>query len=237
MRVVGVIDLRDGAAVHAQGGARRAYRPVATAAGQRIDGDAGRLAHVYIEHLGLRDLYVADLDAIGGGAVQDAALRRVARLGVRLWVDAGATSAVSARRLRDLGATDVVIGLETLPSWDAFAAICGDLGAEHAAFGLDLRDGVPVAAAASLARTGPEALAGMAAAAGAGSLLVIDLARVGAARGFDLDLLGRIRAAAPGVLLLAGGGARHAEDVRRLRACGCDGVLAATALIDGIPLV
>ncbi len=37
----------------------------------------------------------------------------------------------------------------------------------------------------------------------------------------------------PGVTLLAGGGVRNADDLRRLKASGCDAALVATALHDG----
>ena len=40
MRIIGVVDLRNGQAVHAAGGRRDAYAPVAAAAGVRVAGDA-----------------------------------------------------------------------------------------------------------------------------------------------------------------------------------------------------
>ena len=65
MRVVGVIDLKDGTAVHAVRGERERYRPVSSViAGD--DGDPLALARAFRSELGLDDLYVADLDAIGG---------------------------------------------------------------------------------------------------------------------------------------------------------------------------
>ena len=64
MRVVGVIDLKGGAAVHAVRGERERYRPVARSRGD--DGDALALARGFRAALGLDELYVADLDAIAG---------------------------------------------------------------------------------------------------------------------------------------------------------------------------
>ena len=65
MRVVPVIDLKDGTAVHAVRGERERYRPVnSTLAGD--DGDPLALARAFRSALGLDELYVADLDAIGG---------------------------------------------------------------------------------------------------------------------------------------------------------------------------
>jgi phosphoribosylformimino-5-aminoimidazole carboxamide ribotide isomerase len=71
------------------------------------------------------------------------------------------------------------------------------------------------------------------AAAGIRALIVLDLARVGAGSGLDAGLLSRIRAAAPGLSLLAGGGIAGADDLRTAEDAGCDGVLVASALLDG----
>ena len=62
---------------------------------------------------------------------------------------------------------------------------------------------------------------------------MIDLARVGTGAGLDLPLIARVRDAAPGLTLLAGGGVRGPEDLARLVDAGCDGALVATALQDG----
>src|SRR6185503_10253072 len=64
VRIIGVIDLKDNQAVHARGGRRDEYAAVSEAAGTAINGDAVKLAGVYLETLGLTDVYVADLDAI-----------------------------------------------------------------------------------------------------------------------------------------------------------------------------
>jgi len=64
MRVIGVIDLSRGRAVHARGGVRSAYESVRAAAGRPIHGEPRALARAYVEVLGLTDVYVADLDAI-----------------------------------------------------------------------------------------------------------------------------------------------------------------------------
>jgi HisA/HisF family protein len=231
VRVVGVIDLRGGRAVHAQGGCRLAYRPVSSVAGDAIDGDAARLARVYVGRLGIRQLYVADLDAIEGGAHQDDAVRGIVSSagdgGAPVWLDAGCATSAQAERARTTGAAQVVVGLETLPSFDALREIAAG---GPAAFSLDLRGGRPVAAVPAFRQEVPEVLAARAAAAGAAAIIVLDLDRVGSGRGLNIALLARIRDAVPGITLLAGGGVRGEEDLRRLDEAGYDGALVATAL-------
>ena len=147
MRVIGVLDLLGGRAVHARAGQRDRYEPVQTVAGMAIEpGDAVALARTYLRHLGLTELYAADLDAILGRPRQDALVASVAALGAPLWLDDGAASVRDAQHALELAAAVVVIGLETLPSYDALAEICASVGGDRVAFSLDLRDGVPVAA-------------------------------------------------------------------------------------------
>jgi len=217
-------------------------KPV-TIAGSRIEpGDALAVARAYMDRLGLTELYAADLDAIlgldeAGRTSQSTVVAAVAALGAPLWLDAGVSSADQARHVLGLGAARVVVGLETLPSYDALGEICAAVGGDRVAFSLDLRDGEPMidsGVSGGIAPGEPAHLvAARAADAGVCAVIVIDLARVGTGTGLDLGLIARVRAAAPRVTLLAGGGVRGLEDIVRLADAGCDGALVATALHDG----
>ena len=240
MRVIGVVDLLDGRAVHARAGKRESYAPVRTVAGSNLaPGDALAIARAYLDRLGITELYVADLDAIMGRAPQDAIVTSLAALGAPLSLDAGASSVDRARHAIHLGASSVVVALETLSSYDALSEICTATGGARVAFSLDLRDGEPIIASSAPGSRGGipgepvDAIAGRAADAGVGALIVIDLARVGTGGGLDLRLIARVRDAAPGLPLLAGGGVSGLDDLVRLAEAGCDGALVATALQDG----
>jgi phosphoribosylformimino-5-aminoimidazole carboxamide ribotide isomerase len=238
MRVIGVVDLLAGRAVHARAGRRQCYAPVSAIAGCPIEpGDARALARAYVEQFGLTELYAADLDAILGGTPQDALIAAVARVNAPLWLDAGVSSAGGAQDALRLGAARVVVGLETLPSYDALGRICATIGGNRVVFSLDLRDGEPIVAKGERGGIPPgepaSVVAARAAAAGAGGVIVLDLARVGTSRGLDLDLIARVREAVPGLTLVAGGGVRGAGDLACLADAGCDGALVASALHDG----
>jgi phosphoribosylformimino-5-aminoimidazole carboxamide ribotide isomerase len=232
VRIIGVIDLLGGRAVHAQGGCRLGYRPVRAVARAPVDGDPAALSRVYVDRLGLRELYVADLDAIGGGAEQDEATRAAITTGGPVWVDAGIATVAQAQRAADRGAAHVVAGLETLVSFDALRAIAASVKGAGVAFSLDLRNGRPVAHA-GLRDDTPESLARRAVDAGAGAVIVLELDRIGSGRGVDLALITRMRRAVPGAMLLAGGGVRDGEDLRRLAEAGGDAALVGTALHTG----
>jgi phosphoribosylformimino-5-aminoimidazole carboxamide ribotide isomerase len=236
LQIIGVLDLRGGRAVHARGGVRDRYSAVQSAAGWPIDpGNVRTLAEVYTDVLGISELYAADLDAILDRQPQDEVTKDLASMPAPLWLDAGVRSVDDARRAITVGASRVIVGLETLPSFDALSQICDAIGSERVVFSLDMRDGQPmVANGVQLpSALSPENIARTAAAGGVGTLIVIDLARVGTGRGLDVDLLQRIHGAAPGVNLIAGGGVRAWDDLVDVAKAGCNGALLATALHNG----
>jgi phosphoribosylformimino-5-aminoimidazole carboxamide ribotide isomerase len=223
MTIIGVVDLHYGRAVHAVAGDREHYQPLE-------DGDAVALATRYLAHPQVSALYVADLDAIEKRPPNDAIVTALVALGRPVWLDAGITTLGQAARALTLGVTTVVVGLETLTSFHALDEICDVISGSGVAFSLDLRDGRPIVTSADIEQGTAEGLAERAVAAGAGSVIVLDLGRVGTSRGIDVDVLQRIRKVAPGVTLVAGGGLRHLDDLPTIQQSGADAVLAATAL-------
>lgn len=227
MRIIGVIDLAGGRAVHARAGQRERYQPIANAAGVQVDGDAIALARAYVQ-LGVDEFYVADLDAITGGTPPHEGVRSVASLDVPFWIDAGVSTIATANTALSTGAARVIVGLETLHSFESLDVICRAFGSQ-VAFSLDLRDGQPIA----FGQMRLEEIARRAADAGVTAMTLIDLARVGMGGGPDLTAIARVRETVPGVMLVAGGGVRGPQDLARLAEAGCDGALVATALHDG----
>jgi phosphoribosylformimino-5-aminoimidazole carboxamide ribotide isomerase len=238
VRIIGVIDLRAGLAVHARGGQRDAYEPVRSRLVPPAQaGDAAVLARAYRERAKVAEIYVADLDAITGAAATPQRLDGILAAGLPIMVDAGAATAVAAARVRDLGVARVVIGLETLESFGELRGIVRAIGQRAVVFSLDLRDGRPVTRpGAPFAQDSPLMLAQSAAAAGIRCLIVLDLGRVGRSAGPGMATLQAIRDALPETELLVGGGIRDAADVAELARMGVAGVLAGTALHEGIEL-
>ncbi len=231
MDVIPVLDLKSGRAVHARRGERAAYAPVQSIFGS--GDDPLRLARALRDRLGVRRLYAADLDAIAGAGPAVPLLAALGALDIDVWVDAGVRSAAAAEQLLQAGAARAIVALETLPALERLREIVRRLGAARVAFSLDLRAGRPLAADPALAALDPTDLAREAARAGADTILVIDLERVGSGAGPDETLIRRLRPAVPRARLIAGGGVRDVADLERLAALGCDGALVATALHDG----
>jgi phosphoribosylformimino-5-aminoimidazole carboxamide ribotide isomerase len=232
MRVVPVIDLSDGTAVHAVRGERERYRQVSSAVGGD-DGDPLALARAYRSGLGLDELYVADLDAISGKREHGAMLAALARE-ARVMVDAGVSEAAGARALLELGAHRVIVGTETLKAPDALDRVLAELPDGAVILSVDLRDGRLLSPDAGLAGLAALDAVARLRRTGLREAIVLDLARVGSGAGPDVAPIAEIHAAFPDLALLAGGGVRDVEDLRALDAAGAAGALVATALHSGV---
>src|SRR3954447_12794014 len=173
VRVVGVIDLKAGTAVHAVRGERERYRPL---------GDPLALARRFR----LEELYVADLDAIAGAGDNDGVIRALARE-ARLMVDAGIGEPGRARALLELGVHRVVVGTETLADTDALDRLLPE-----AVLSVDLREGRALSPDPRLA--GLPALDAVAFLhrPGLREVIVLDLARVGSDAGPDVAAIAEI---------------------------------------------
>jgi phosphoribosylformimino-5-aminoimidazole carboxamide ribotide isomerase len=217
VRVVGVIDLKAGAAVHAVRGERERYRPI---------GDPLALARSFR----LEELYVADLDAISGAGDNDALIRSLARE-MRVMVDAGVSAPERAQAQLDLGVHRVVVGTETLADADALDRLLPD-----AVLSVDLREGRTLSPDPRLAGLPALDAVALLHRSGLREVIVLDLARVGSGAGPDVAAIAEIHAAFPELELLAGGGVRDATDLRALARAGAAGALVGTALHRGVKL-
>ena len=239
MQIIPVLDITGGIAVHARAGDRTQYAPLESELTPGVVGDPAAVLRAFHAILGLHECYVADLDAIQGGAVQRTLLRELAEFHTgfagALMVDAGTHLPEGALEVLSSGASEVVVGLETLRAFSDLSAIVGLVGTNRVVFSLDLRLGSPVLHPAMQDGAGPEAvsLAEQAASTGVASILILDVGRVGTGVGVDLGLVETVRRRLPGVRLLTGGGVLTRLDLERIRDAGCDGALVASALHNG----
>jgi phosphoribosylformimino-5-aminoimidazole carboxamide ribotide isomerase len=241
MQIIPVLDVAGGIAVHAQAGDRTQYAPLVSDLAPGQVGNPVAVLRAFHAELGLHECYVADLDAIQGGAVQGMLLRELAEFHTgfagALMVDAGTHLPEGALEVFSCGASEVVVGLETLHAFSDLAAIVNLVGANRVVFSLDLRLGSPIVHPAlhDARGAGPEAvsLAEQAASTGVATILILDVGRVGTGVGVDLGLVETLRQRLPDVRMLAGGGVLTRLDLERMRDAGCDGALVASALHNG----
>lgn len=236
MHILPVIDVRDGAVVRAIGGDRARYEALESSLCPTSD--PLPLAYALRERFECREVYVADLDAIGGAAPNLELVKALVEIEMLPWVDAGVRDAADAMRLRQAGAA-VVVGSETINGPTAWEQVVKAVDPRRLAFSLDLRRGQALAphwnetsprAVATLAVTVAEQVGADAPA----RFFVIDLDRVGSCEGVGDDrLLEHLVRAFPGVAIYVGGGVRGVNDVRALDELGVAGVLVSTAIHAG----
>lgn len=240
MRVIPVLDILAGVVVRGVAGRRAEYRPIVSRLTASVAPAA--IADAFRAHFGLSTLYVADLDAIMGEVPSTAMYQELRRRGFTLWVDAGVRHDAQAAALADLDIS-VVVGLETIAGQKELINICATMASgvalaprenQRVIFSLDLKEGRPLTSVERWQKSSPEEIAAEAVTAGVGALIVLDLARVGVGEGTGTEALcRRLRAAHPHIELIAGGGVRHLDDLRRLADAGVDAALVASALHDG----
>jgi len=230
MRIIPVMDVLDGAVVHAVRGLRSEYLPVKSvlcASAQPLDVAAAFKA------VGFSELYVADLDAIMGRHVNFSMLERIAdTTGLDLMVDAGVADLERAEELLRNHVSKVIIGTETLPRISFLEEALKSLGKERVMVSLDLKGKKVISEferGKSKSRVGLlRELQRM----GVEQIIVLDLAKVGSEAGVNMSILKEALRNVSGKVFV-GGGVRDLVDLVELENVGVFGVLVATALHSG----
>jgi len=235
MRVIPVLDLREGVAVHAVRGERTRYLPVESVLAPSAD--PVELARALATRLGARECYVADLDAIARRGDHGPVIRAIGGLGLSVWLDAGTATPADAERAMAQGATRLIIGTETLRDPRDLGGIVGVTRAaarSACVLSLDFRDGRLLGGSPAVERLDPRDLAAEAWAVGIRAYIVLDLTRVGSNEGARLGPARALRRDLPDAELIVGGGVRDRADLLALQGEGFQGALVATALHRGI---
>jgi phosphoribosylformimino-5-aminoimidazole carboxamide ribotide isomerase len=220
VRIIPVLDLKGGQVVRAAKGRRDQYRPIVTPLSASAD--------VVAVAEGLRTLYpfptyyIADLDAIEGRQPNGAALARLRAMAQppQLWVDAGFADSDRLSAALAEPSISPVLGTESQHD-DALLRRFRD----HPDLILSLdffSDGFHGPTSfLDEPEFWPE------------RVIVMTLAKVGAAAGPDFERLGEIRAKAGNREIIAAGGVRNEADIRALASLGIAAALVATSLHDG----
>ena len=180
---------------------------------------------------GARRLHLVDLDGAFGGVPTLGLVERVAAAGgLPLQVGGGYRSLDAVAAALDAGADRVMVGTAALSP--AFLTVAAARFGESLVVAIDVKDGeVAVDGWTRGSGTTAVALATECATAGVKRLLVTSTARDGSLAGPDIALLTEVLTA--GVPVIAAGGISSIDDLLHVRALGCAGAVAGSALLAG----
>jgi len=230
MKVIPVIDVLNGAAVHGIRGERKRYQPLKSSLCKSAD--PLDIASSF-ESLGFSSLYLADLDAILGKSVNFSIYRQImTQTSLDLMVDAGIADITKAEEVLATEVTKIVIGSETLNSLDFVSQAVRAFGDDTVVVSIDQKEGKLLSASEAIASMDAVSFAQKLASIGVRQILLLDLDRVGTEHGINLSVLRNILEKT-GVEVLVGGGIRSLQELEDLRNLGVSGALVATVLHNG----
>lgn len=232
MEIIPVLDLLRGLVVHGIKGERARYQPVKSI----LTDSAAPLEVARALHLetACHSLYIADLDAIQDTGNNRAAIKEIAaHLDVDLWVDAGTADPESVKQLLAAGADVVIIGSETLETFQHLRAICAAVSMEKIIFSLDISKGLVLSRAQDLKGLQPVEALNLLTKEGLNRFILLTLDEVGTANGPALPLLQGAKRHFPLATFIAGGGVKTPDHLKALSALGMSAVLVATSLHKG----
>jgi phosphoribosylformimino-5-aminoimidazole carboxamide ribotide isomerase len=230
LKVIPVIDVLNGKAVHAVKGKRKKYKPLESVISSSYDPKDVAKA---FDNIGFRELYIADLDAITKGQLNFSLLKNIANeTSLKIMVDAGITELKMAERIFDAGVHKIIIGTETLLNIGFVAEAIDAFGSKNVVVSIDLM-GRKIIGRIKLDKIRePLDLIFEFQNMGVSQIIILDLAKVGSAGGLNLSFLQGIFENVE-ARVLVGGGVRDLGDLKRLRDLRVFGVLVASALHSG----
>jgi phosphoribosylformimino-5-aminoimidazole carboxamide ribotide isomerase len=220
--VVPAIDVLEGRAVRLSGGRRDAPT--------HDGGDPLELARRYAA-AGASRLHLVDLDGAIAGRPRPELVRGIASsTGLPVQVGGGYRTLDAIAAAIAAGADRVMVGTAALGPGFVEQAVARF--GEALVVAVDVRDGrVAVDGWTHTSELGPGELARRCAELGVSRLLVTSAARDGSLAGPDLALLHEVLPA--GLPVLAAGGVASLDDLRTVRAAGCEGAIVGSALLAG----
>ncbi|HME56062.1 MAG TPA: HisA/HisF-related TIM barrel protein [Candidatus Lokiarchaeia archaeon] len=229
-RVVPVLDVKHGVAVHGVKGQREKYAPVDCSWCK--DGDVRQLINGYQNEFGLQDLYAADLDAITEGTPSVEVYLQIKELVLgRIMIDAGITNMQGFHDLETYDFAEIILGTESVPSLSVFTDVI-NTNRNDTIISFDVKMGHLLSPIKNLASAGLDNAFRRVEALNPSAIIYLDLTGVGAKIGVNPVARKLVDAASVPVFL--GGGVKSANDLQEAKDAGFCGVLVATALQEGL---
>jgi len=230
MKIIPVIDVLNGIAVHGIKGERKRYQPLKSLLCP--SSEPVELASVF-DSLGFTDLYLADLDAILGKSVNFNIYNQIiTKTSLDLMVDAGVSDIATVEEVLETGVSKIVIGTETLYRLDFVSHAVNTFDNDRIVVSIDQKGGKILSLSDIIISRGVLSLAQKLVDLGVSQIILLDLDRVGTEYGANQELLRNILDVTE-VDLLVGGGITSLQELKELKTLDIYGALVATVLHNG----
>jgi phosphoribosylformimino-5-aminoimidazole carboxamide ribotide isomerase len=221
-RIIFVLDILNGNAVHAVKGERAKYQPVKGSVVCNSSAPVDIISEVLP-----KEVYIADLDYLQHLGDNFALIGQISEM-TKTMVDIGPENTDDVEKCARIADT-VIIGTETA-SFDLIAAAARRFSG-RINVSIDMKNGVVLTKDRKL-EIKPQELIKKLNDYDIKDIIILELSKVGTGAGIDVDFLQEV-AGLSNHSILAGGGIRDMDDIHVLEKIGVSGALAATAVHNG----
>jgi phosphoribosylformimino-5-aminoimidazole carboxamide ribotide isomerase len=177
-------------------------------------------------------IHVVDLDGARTGEPDVKLWRDLGRAGIAFQIGGGIRDPNLAVRALETGALRVVVGTAAVESAQMLGEIVSAAGRDHVVAAIDVRGGLARGSGWTDKGVPLGDVVHRVVDSGVATALVTGIERDGALNGPNLELLAKIRSAAPTLQLIASGGISSLADIAILADLDCDGAVIGTALYE-----
>lgn len=230
-RIIPVLDILNGVAVHAIKGFREAYKPI-----KSIVTKSSNFLEVIDSYnsYGFEELYIADLDSIINHNYQVERLKSIlCNSKLKIMIDAGIQNQNDLKVIKDIGFQKIILGLETIESIETIRECTEIIGRDSIIISVDMKNKQLMTNNTTISKLGIMGFIDELSRMNINQIILLDIAKVGSKSGCYEEVYGEIRRNYPNFSILIGGGARNINDLIYLKEKRMDGVLIASALHDG----
>ncbi len=233
MRIIPVVDLKDGQVVHAVRGERQKYKPIHSISVLCNSSHPIDVAKAYEQELDLEELYIADLDAITSkGNNFEKILEIKEKTNLSTMVDAGVNSLQKAFEILKFKVDKIIIATETLTKSETIEKIAEAIG-KKIVVSIDLKNGKILSKSPELRKTDVISLAVSLDMLGIGEIIILELSWVGSQKGIHSKRILQKLIPQINTPIITGGGIKDINDIYELKRLDVSGILVATALHKG----
>lgn len=230
-RIIPVIDILNSEAVHAIKGERSNYRPLKSIFTE--SSDPFNLIKILKNETHLNEYYIADLDAIIKKKPNFNLLLKISNISeIKIILDPGIFNEEDLLHYSKIRLNKLILGLESIDNFNLIKNGLEILGSDKIIVSIDMFKEKLVSNISEIKNKEPFKVINELEKLGVKELIVLDLFRVGQKLGGIPPVYLKIRHRFSGNIL-AGGGIRDLNDIKRYYKKKFSGVLIATALYDG----